>query len=85
MVAARSEPLTVTGPITLTPSLGSGGAFRFRILGAVPGTYHIEAARTLNPRDWQVIGTLNVQPGDTPEFAESIESAGQARFYRVSR
>jgi hypothetical protein len=84
-VLARSEPLTVNGPIILVPALGPGRTFRFRVTGAAPGTYHVEATQTLWPPNWQVIGTLIVQPGDTPEFAESIDAAVQRRFFRVSR
>ena len=84
-VLARSEPLTVSSHIVLSPALAPGRTFRFRLTGAPPGTYNVEATQTLWPPNWHVIGTLTVQPGDTPEFAESIDAAVQARFFRVSR
>jgi len=84
-VIARSEPLTVTRRITLIPVLGAGNSLRFRLVGAEPRTYNVEAAQNLVPADWRVVGTLTVQTGDTPEFSQSITSTDQVRFYRVSK
>jgi hypothetical protein len=86
-VLARSEPLTVDRPIILVTALGPGRTFRFRVTGAAPGTYgtyNVEAAQTLWPPNWQFIGTLNVQSGNTPEFVES-NAVVQTHFFRVSR
>ena len=60
-------------------------ALRFRILGAAPGTYNVEATQTLLPPDWHVVGNLTVHQGEIPEFSEDILPSVQARFYRVSR
>jgi len=84
---ARSEPLTVkaAGRVTIIPTLGPGGIFRFRIAGAEPGTYTVETTPTLVPPEWRMAGTVTVQAGATPEFSESIASVSNARFYRLSK
>ena len=86
---ARSEPLTVigdpgNGPPRLVPVLGAHNTLRFRLIGAAPGVYHVEATGKLAPADWREVSTLTVQPGSPAEFTENIEAAYQARFYRVS-
>lgn len=82
---ARSEPLSLLRTFALEWTREAGNALRVRVNGLQPGICHLEASDALEPLQWRVIASAQVETGQPAEFLERIDSTRPQRLYRVSQ